>query len=179
MTRTCSISRRSMLLAMSGLTVASLAGCVGDDESGAFHPISLTDGQTCAVCGMEIAAHFGPAVQAYYGGEDDPIAFDSVHEFLEYDAQQRIAGESLMAGFATDYSRVAYTVETVDGDDYISTHAAAEDFTALEELSFVIDSDIRGAMGSDAFPFSDPADADAFAVEFGGAVATWETLRDR
>ncbi len=174
----CPVSRRTLLKSLGIIGLTAVAGCLGDDEDIDYEPISLTDGQTCAVCGMEIAGHFGPAVQAYYDGEDEPVGFDSLFEFIEYDAQQLATGGERSAAFATDYSRVTYEVTDVDGELYISTHAEVSDFTELELLEFVIDTPVKGAMGYDAIPFGDKEDAQSFAFDHDGSTVDWNSLVD-
>lgn len=157
-------------------------GCLGDDtgDESDPEPIDLTDGQTCEVCGMVIEDHYGPAVQAFYEDPpvetDGPVAFDSVLEFVTFDADQRARGYHWDVAYATDYTTVSYEItEQADGS-YISTHAAASDFAPIGSLHFVIDSDILGAMGHDAHPFSDRDDAVELTTTYGGSVVDWTTL---
>ena len=64
------VSRRRTLTG-AALVIGSglgLAGCLGSEEERTdppARPIDLTEGQTCAVCGMTIADHFGPAGQLF------------------------------------------------------------------------------------------------------------------
>lgn len=169
-------------MGMMATTAGVTAGCLGedtDDESDP-EPVDLTDGQTCEVCGMVIEDHYGPAVQAFYEDPpvdtEGPVAFDSVLEFVTFDADQRARGYHWDVAYATDYTTVSYEItEQADGS-YISTHAAASDFARLGSLYFVIDSDIVGAMGPDAHPFSDRDEAVELTNAYGGSIVEWATL---
>lgn len=174
------LSRRRVLGGLATMGIASVAGCLGDNEEIDTRPVSLTDGQTCAVCGMEIAGHHGPAVQAFYDDHpvdgDPPVGFDSVHEFVSFDGDQLARGNERLAAYATDYSTVEYEVHQRDEGAYISTHAAADDFVEVDELHYVIESELLGAMGGDAFPFSDSDEAEQVAEEYSGTVVDWQTV---
>lgn len=169
-----SIGRRRIILGSLG-AVALTAGCLGEDPD--HEPVDLTSGATCDICGMIIEDHFGPAAQAFYDGlprdREGPMRFDSILEMVTYDAG---IDHSLEAGFATDYSRVSADIQHVDGTSYIPTVATVDAFSPLQELVFVIDSEVEGAMGPDAIPYSDPADADKFVDDFGGSVVEWEGI---
>lgn len=174
------LDRRSLLIGMAGALVISASGCLGDAEP-APEPVDLTDGETCDACGMVIADNFGPAVQAFYdadglGTTERPARFDSVHEFVTYHQELTLQGADLLAGFATDYASVEFTIEWIDDVPYISSHAAAADFRDVEELTFVVGSEVVGAMGSDAIPFSETARADEFLEEFGGDRLGWADI---
>jgi len=176
--------RRRFLAGMGTLTTAALAGCLTDDSSDSpAEPVALTDGQLCDVCGMVIADHYGPAGQIFYEDgkpdvRDGPAWFDSVTELLEYHAKHAVQGWTDRAVFVTDYSSVEY--ELIDGDErvHISTHASAGDFADATECYYVADSEVRGAMGEDYFPFSAQTDAETFADEYDGIVRNWGNLID-
>ncbi len=130
---------------------------------------------------MVVEDHYGPAGQIFYDdgrpdGGDGPVAFDSVAELLVYDDEQRIRGLEDRAVFVTDYSSVDYELEDRDGVHYVSTHAEREAFADATELYYVVDSEIRGAMGPDHLPFSRRSDADDVSREYGGAVRNWGEL---
>ena len=171
-------SRRGLLIGGASLAAAALAGCLGDDDGSAdepVEPVDLTGGVECAVCGMVIEEHHGPAGQLFYGDED-PVPFDSVGEMIVYHEDRRARGDDLRAAFVTDYSRVDYRLDERDGEFYISSHAEREVFADVADVSFVVDSPVQGAMGDDHFPFSDAEEASAFADEHGGEVRSWDDL---
>lgn len=175
-------SRRDVLIGLGACCTPMLAGCLGDSEDRSTDPVDLTDGQVCEVCGMEIDAHFGPAVQAFYADqpdrEDGPIPFDSLHEFVNYDIDQSAQGNDRLAAYATDYASVDFEVIEHDDGIYLPTFATVDVFEPIDELYFVIDSDLQGAMGPDAFPMSDAAAATDLAQAHGGATVEWSDIRD-
>lgn len=175
----CPLSRRAFMSTVAG-GVAVFAGCLGDDDI-ETDPIDLDSGQTCEICGMEIAAHYGPAVQAFYdeGPSDgkEPVPFDSVFEFVNYDNDQRARGWERLAAFSTDYSAVDYSLDDRSDGHYISTHATADAMAPVSDLTFVVESEVKGAMGPEAIPFSEEPDAIAFIDEHGGESASLEELR--
>ncbi|AEH36398.1 nitrous oxide reductase accessory protein NosL [Halopiger xanaduensis] len=179
------LSRRRILAGVGLAAVGGLAGCLaggsGDESAEPAEPIALTDGQACDACGMTVADHYGPAGQLFYADgypedRDGPARFDSVHELVAAHAAQARRGRELRAAFVTDYSSVDYDLDEREGTTYISSHVRAEDFTDATAASFVVDGGIEGAMGEDVVPFSSTDDAEAFAAEHGGSVATWEEL---
>ena len=174
------VTRRRFLAGSGAMIVA--AGCIGDDEqTSAVEPIDLDDGQTCDVCGMVIADHYGPNAQVFYAEDrpedrDGPAWFDSVREMLVFDEEQRARGGEPLGYFVTDYSAVEYELIDENGDRFISSHVEAGDFVDAEDAVFVVDSPVQGAMGPDHFPFEDRDDADNFAAEEGGTVRIWDAL---
>lgn len=173
------VSRRRFLTGAAIATTAGLAGCLGDDDEDAppAEPISLTGSRECAVCGMVIEDHYGPAGQVFYGDDDDePVAFDSLTELLVYHDEQRQRGTDARGVFVTDYSSVDYDLEEQDGSPYISTHAEREAFADATELFYLVDSTVRGAMGPDHVPFSSREDAEALLEDVGGEIREWDDL---
>ena len=165
------ITRRAFLTTGVGSIVLS-AGCLGDSTE--FDPVELDDDATCAVCGMVIADHHGPAGQAYYEDED-PITFDSVVEMVRYD--QDIA-TSLAAGFVTDYAAFEFEIEYHDETPYMPTNTAVSVFSSIDDVVFLVESTLHGAMGVDAMPFSDEEVAAPLIDEYGGSLLEWENLPD-
>ncbi|ELY84268.1 nitrous oxide reductase accessory protein NosL [Natrinema altunense] len=177
-------ARRRILLGAGALASAGLAGCLGSGVTAEpADPIALTDGQTCDACGMTIADHFGPAGQIFYAdgnpdARDGPARFDSIAELVSYAVRRDARGWTRRATFVTDYSSVDYDLVDRSGTTYISTHAAAAAFADATECFYVVDSDVRGAMGDDYFPFSEYEEATAFADDHDGDVRQWEHLVD-
>jgi len=169
--------RRAVLTSLAAGTAIALAGCLGDED--VPDPVALDDGQSCEQCDMQIDVHPGPAGQAYY--LDDPPRDlpddreDGIAHFCStwctYTYVLEREDEAEPAGiYATDYSTVDYAVEPEGGATVISAHLGAEAFAAVEELSYVVDSDVEGAMGGSLIGFSDADEADAFADEHDGTV---------
>ncbi|MFD1646142.1 nitrous oxide reductase accessory protein NosL [Haloarchaeobius litoreus] len=176
------MSRRTVLGASGALAATALAGCLGGNGDDTV-PAAITIGSSdaCDVCGMIITNHPGPNGQSYWQDltpdeHDAPFRFDALKQclfphFFENRDQQR-----LQAVYVTDYSSVDYTVSESGDAPYISSHPEAEAFAPARELSYVVGSDVNGAMGADFVPFSDAGDADAFAAEYGGEVVSFDDI---
>ena len=63
-----------------------------------------------------------------------------------------------------------------DGDTLISSHAGAGSFTDATGVTFVVGSNVKGAMGEDLIGFSAAADAEAFANDHGGDVLAFDDV---
>ncbi|MFP8955086.1 nitrous oxide reductase accessory protein NosL [Natrialbaceae archaeon A-CW3] len=174
------LSRRKLLHISGGVLAVSLvAGCLGDDDEDASpaEPIALTGGHECAVCGMVIEDHYGPAGQVFYEDDDDePVAFDSLTELIVHHDEQRQRGIDARGVFVTDYSSVDYDLQEQDGTPYISTHAEREAFADATELFYLVDSAVQGAMGPDHVPFSSREDAESLQADHDGEIREWDDL---
>ncbi|RXK49226.1 nitrous oxide reductase accessory protein NosL [Halorientalis pallida] len=180
-------SRRAVLLSGAGLAVA-LAGCVGDDgtdgtDSDAPDPVTLTRADQCELCGMVIPNHPGPVAEVFYAeqrpsGHGNPARFCSTWEAFTYDFERRDRGWERTAFYVTDYSAVDYDLITDAGDTLISTHVAASAFAGATEVTFVVGSEVKGAMGRDLIGFSGQDDAAAFRREHGGELGTFEEITE-
>lgn len=170
-------TRRRVLATVAAGGIGAVAGCLGDDREGP-DPVALDDGQACDNCDMRIDMHPGPVGQAFYGAEapeslpddrEDGVAWfcssTCTYSFLLEESER---GHDPDISYGTDYSTVEYELHEDDGTDVISAHLDAEAFADLHTLTFVVDSDIEGAMGSSMVGFSDREDATAFADEHGG-----------
>jgi nitrous oxide reductase accessory protein NosL len=173
---------RRVVLVGAALGLASLAGCGGRPGGGETpEPITLTAEHTCDVCGMVIPNHPGPSAQVFYpgrepGGHANPARFDSTWEAYRFHFARRDRGWTAAAFYVTDHSSVDYRLFTDDGDVLVSTHPEAEAFVAAGEVTYVVDSEVKGAMGRDLIGFSDRADAAAFRAEHGGRLATHDEV---
>lgn len=170
-------TRRTVLATVAVGVSGTVAGCLDDDRDGP-EPIALTEGQACDHCNMRIEMHPGPVGQAFYGAdapaslsddrEDGVTWFCSsacTYRFVHEQAEQ---GYEPVVSYGTDYSDVEYELREESGTSVISAHREPDAFAALRALTFVVDSDIEGAMGGSLIGFSDPDDAASFAGEHGG-----------
>ena len=174
------VSRRALLTGAASLGVTSLAGCSGlsggggDGDGGdAPTPITLTQEHSCDVCGMVIPNHPGPSAEIFYPGREpaghgNPARFDSTWEAYQFHFDRRDEGWDAAAFYVTDYSTVDYRPFTEGGDTLISTHPEAEAFVEAEAVTYVVDSEVKGAMGRDLIGFSTRGDAESFRDEYGG-----------
>ncbi|ELZ24981.1 NosL family protein [Halosimplex carlsbadense 2-9-1] len=172
---------RRTLLAGGAATLAALAGCGSSDSGAAPDAVGLTTEDRCEVCGMVIPNHPGPSAEIFYAderpsGHDNPARFDSTWEAFQYDFERRDRGWSREAFYVTDYSAVDYSVTEEGGDRVVSTYPKADAFVDAESVTFVVGSDVKGAMGKDLIAFSTESDAESFADEYGGSLAGFDDV---
>jgi nitrous oxide reductase accessory protein NosL len=177
---TASLRRRTVLLG-GAATLAALAGCGGSDTADAPEAVGLTTEDRCDVCGMVIPNHPGPSAQIFYAderpsGHDNPARFDSTWEAFQYDFERRDRGWSREVFYVTDYSVVDYSVSEEGGDSVISTHPGAEAFADAESVTFVVGSEVNGAMGRDLIAFTERGDAESFRDEYDGTLAAFDEV---
>jgi nitrous oxide reductase accessory protein NosL len=179
---TVPVSRRRVLAGASALAVASVAGCLGGNGDAMPAAVAITDTAACDECGMVISKHPGPNAEVFWAdvapeGRDPPFWFDSLKQcFFPHYFEGRDAGRSLDAAYVTDYSAVEYTVNTQEGAAYITSDTDVDSLVDATTVMYVVESDVQGAMGPDFVPFSDDADAEAFAAEHGGSVVAFDEI---
>lgn len=176
-------SRRQLLCGVVLAGTAGGAGCLGEEDTATDipEPAELPDEQTCAVCGMVIRGSYGPNGQVVYDGDyppdhDGPAYYDSVRELYVDQFGQKNQGVDPLVAYVTDYASVAYEIETQDGNEYVTGSVDPETFIKAESATFVVESDIRGAMGAELLPFGEHEAAESFAERNGGQVVAAEEL---
>jgi nitrous oxide reductase accessory protein NosL len=179
---TPSIHRRQVLVASAGATTLALGGCLGgggsgdgDSDGDAPAAITVPQGATCDVCGMTIRQHPGPTTEIFYAdeqpsGHENPARFDSTWEAYQYEFERDEQGWEDVGFYVTDYSTVEYETFEDGGDTLISRHYEASSFAPASEVTYVVDSDVKGTMGRDLIAFTDRADAESFQSEHGGSL---------
>lgn len=178
------IGRREFVLAGGPIVSALLSGCWGgqSDDGQVADPVSLAGTRQCDVCGMVISEHPGPTGQIFYQENTpethgNPAWFDSPKAcLLPYYFEQQHRDWTAEVVYVTDYSKVDYEISEREGTKYIETATAPETFSKAEDVVFVIESEVHGAMGPDFIPFSDEDDGDSFANEFGGQTLTMDDI---
>jgi copper chaperone NosL len=170
---------RRHVLAGGAAAAAGLAGCSLSGSGEAPEPIALTAEYQCDVCGMVIPNHPGPVAQIFYADEepsdhDNPARFCSAWEAFQYNFERQDRGWSVSAFYVTDYSAVDYEIKESGGDTLISSHPDADAFVAAEDVTFVVGSEVKGAMGQDLIPFSDRGDAESFQEKYDGQLAGFD-----
>lgn len=178
-------SRRSVLGGIGISATAFLAGCLGGEQSQQQpppDPIALSGGKQCDVCGMVIGDHAGANGQVFYSEQspeshENPARFDSLKACMfPYYFQHKRRDWEALALYVTDYSVVDYTVTSRDDQKYISSHTTADAFANAEELNYVVESRVHGAMGADFIPFSARADAETFTEDYGGRTVHFDDI---
>jgi len=175
------ITRRAALLATGSAATIALAGCLGGNGGEAPAAVAVESDWSCDVCGMVIRNHPGPNAQIFYADErpndhDNPARFCSTWEAFQFDFARQDEGWSREAFYVTDYSAVDYDVFEEGGDTLITSHADADSFTDATGVTFVVASDVKGAMGKDLVGFGDSGDAEDFADEYGGDVVAFDDV---
>ena len=176
--------RRRFLLASASVTLASIAGCLGGGAvSGSDTPavVALPEDATCDVCGMTISQHPGSTAQVFYAdqrpeGHENPARFDSTWEAYQYDFEHDSNGWEKTAFYVTDYSSADYSILAEDGDTFISRHTEKEAFAPVADVTYVVGSVVKGAMGNDLFAFTARKDAEAFRSDHGGDLTTHDGI---
>jgi nitrous oxide reductase accessory protein NosL len=178
------LRRRRVLLAGAGLGAAALSGCLGGGGGGeASAPAAETipEGATCEVCGMNIRQNPGPSAEIFYRDQrpndhENPARFDSTWEAYQYEFEKDDAGWEDVAFYVTDHSAVDYRTFEDGGDTLISRHYEASAFAPAADVTYVVDSEVKGAMGRDLVGFTEEADAESFQSEWGGSLATHDEV---
>lgn len=173
-------TRRTLLGATAAAGVASVAGCLGffggEDTP---DPVSIEAGTACDQCNMIIDRHPGPVGQSYYvddapsaleDREDGRANFCSTWCMYSYTLDQKQRGFEATGSYSTDYSAVEYSIGEDAGTLVIdpTPHLDADAFAPVSDLTYVVDSDVEGSMGSSLIGFSHREDASAFTEEYGG-----------
>jgi nitrous oxide reductase accessory protein NosL len=172
------LSRRRLLAATGAVGASVTAGCLAGDGGGqteAPDPVALTGDKQCEVCGMVIEQHPGPTGQLYYRdngpeGHNPPAWFCSGWETFTYHFEREERGWTLVAGYMTDYAAVDYDLYEEGGETFVTAHLEPDAFARLEDLYYVVGTDVNGAMGEDLIPFSERDAADQFASDRDGDV---------
>lgn len=178
------LTRRETLVASGALAGVALAGCSSLTGGEPPAPVALSGGLQCDNCGMVVEKHPGANGQVFFEdespeGHENPARFDALKQCLfPYTMEREQRGWTPSAVYVTDYSKVEYDVsgDGQSSETYISSHVEPESFALADDLHFVVESDVRGAMGRDFVPFSVRSDAEAFAEEYGGRVVGYDDI---
>jgi copper chaperone NosL len=179
------LGRRRVLEGVAAAGAVSLAGCsnLGTDGDTEEVPsaVTLTTDDACEVCGMITPNHPGPSTEIFYpgrepSGHENPARFDSTWEAFQYDFERSDRGWERAVMYVTDYSAVDYDIADEGGDLLISTHPEADAFVEASAVTFVVGSEVKGAMGRDLIAFTDGGDAESFADEYGGELLTLDEV---
>lgn len=173
-------TRRGVLAALAVGGAGALAGCLGGDEA-APDPVTLRGSEkSCDNCNMVVEQHQGPKAQAFYlddaptdtigDREDGGAFFCSTWCCYTFVFRHEGRGHDPAGMYGTDYSSVEYELLDDGPGTLVSAHLDAGSFVDLTTLTFVVDSEVQGAMGPSLVGFSEADDAEAFAGEHGGDV---------
>jgi copper chaperone NosL len=157
-------TRRQLLALLAAAPALTLVACGSDRDTAATScsPILLTDEHECALCGMTVVRYPGPKGQACLR-DGRVLPFCSVQDLLAWSWQPESV-PAIRTLFVHDLSRTGWD-EPAD-DAWVEAQSAV----------YVMGHDRQGTMGHSPAPFSDPADAEAFAAHHGGRVMRFEEL---
>lgn len=175
-----SVTRRGLLAGIGATAAGSVAGCASFGDGSTPAAVSVGGQASCDVCGMIISKHPGPNGQVFYAdhdpeGHDPPFRFDSLQS-CAFDHYFQTQDGSVEVFYVTDYSKVDPAVFEDGGQSFVSGYETPESFANAESVSYVVDSEVRGAMGPDFVPFSDEADANDFVDRYGGRIVSFEDI---
>ncbi len=144
------------------LVVGNLLACEKSQVS--YSPETLTRQHTCALDGMIVADYKGPKGQIVW--KDGSRSFycdvrEAMFSWVNPVEQNRIAKL-----YVQDFSGVEWG-------------AHKDRWVEAASVSFVIDSQQKGAMGVSYVPFSVTADAAAFQQQFGGKIVALDAINEQ
>lgn len=142
-----------------------LAGCDEDEQAKAPPPRELTREATGHYCGMIVVDHPGPKAQIYLKRREDPVWFTSVRDAVVFTMLPE-EPKTIAAIYVTDMSK-ATSWDSPEPETWVEAH----------EAWYVLESSRVGGMGApEAVPFSDKADAEVFAGQYGGKLVRFEGI---
>jgi nitrous oxide reductase accessory protein NosL len=187
------LSRRGVLGALGAGATVALAGCSGsanENDGPVPDPVDLSDGKFDYQGGMEIGRHGGPNGQVFYADNSpEPQSASGnasdarenlawfhtlAHGLFPYHLDRRDQGWSAEVVYVTDYSLVDWQAE-IEGM-VMPAPTSSDTFAEAATLTFVAESNARGGMGPDLFPFSDADEATSFTDEYGGRTVGFDDI---
>ncbi|MDR9381650.1 MAG: nitrous oxide reductase accessory protein NosL [Natronomonas sp.] len=180
------MNRRALLASGIILAGGGLAGCLGRGASGMEgdvpEPVDLSGGKYDDHGGMVIGRHGGANGQVFYAenapdrGENPAWFHTLVFGLFPYHFGRLDRGWEPRVVYVTDFSQVEYELTERDGRLQMPAPTAAETFGEAAGLTYVAESEVMGGMGPALHPFSDEADAEAFAAEHDGIALSFEEI---
>lgn len=193
-------TRRRILGAAGVGAVAGLAGCLdaldSDDDSGPVpEPVDLSGTKFDYEGGMEIGRHGGPNGQVFYADNEPETPHDSgdssearddlawfhtlVFGLFPYHLDRLDDGWDAEVIYVTDYSTVDWELSGDGNNQQMPAPTAPDTFADATELTYVTESNVRGGMGSELFPFSDTDEAASFVETHGGQTISFDDIDRR
>jgi len=151
------------VLALSALLGLGLSACDKGTETVTLAHVEIDRSTSCELDGMLLADYPGPKAQVFYVGQDKPSFFcDTVELF-----SMLLAGEQVRVAKAIYVQDMGKTAWEHPEGHWIDARAAV----------YVVGSKRHGSMGPTIASFSQPADADKFAAEYGGKVLRFADIK--
>jgi nitrous oxide reductase accessory protein NosL len=151
-------------------------------EGDLSEPVDLSGGKYDDHGGMVIGRHGGANGQVFYAenapdrGENPAWFHTLVFGLFPYHFGRLDRGWEPRVVYVTDFSQVEYELTERDGRLQMPSPTAAETFGEAADLTYVAESEVMGGMGPALHPFSDEAEAEAFAAEHGGIALSFEEI---
>ncbi|MFV0333131.1 MAG: nitrous oxide reductase accessory protein NosL [Tropicimonas sp.] len=148
------------------LLTALLAGC-REEPAEAPPPVEMTQDALSYYCQMNIADHGGPKGQIHLDGLPQPLFFAQVRDLVAFlKSPERDA--PVIAVYVSDMGAAPSWSEP-GADNWIDAHQA----------HFVTGAGVAGGMGApEIVPFASRADAEAFAIRYGGEILPLDAIPD-
>jgi nitrous oxidase accessory protein NosD len=168
-------------VAVFALVAVSAAGFLVGTGGGEIRPVDFEETLRMGMTGVDVRTaeargHALPRAQVFYGQYEYVVGYYGVESLvsqLESGTASRQFGDPL-AVFVTDFSGSGPSL--VDGGAIDPSTDPAVGWVRADTAVYVVDSGARTPTGPTAVPFSDRADARAFADEYGGRVVSWTAL---
>lgn len=142
-----------------------LWGCSGEAEQTASGPDKMSRADDCHICGMIVLDQQGPKGQARLQGRDKPAYFCSTTDLMAF----------LFQPDSPAIVREAW-VHDMHNANWQSPENHSRAYLNAYQAWYVLDHDLRGAMGHTLAPFSSQEHAEAFVADHGGRVLRFEEI---
>lgn len=149
------------------LLFALLLSACQEDLAQNTDPLALTPETVGHFCQMNLLEHEGPKGQVHLDGLPGlPLFFSQVSDLVVY---LRLPEQSNTV--------LAIYVSDMGADGATWAEPGVANWTDARNAHFVVGSGVEGGMGApEVVPFSDPAEAQAFAAEQGGVVMSLDEI---
>lgn len=156
------------IIAMLTITATSVISCSDNSEQQKVihQAVAMESSDECHLCGMLITRFDGPKGEVFRKEQGDQVyKFCSTRDMFSYyldPENQRNVSQMLVH----DMSKMPWGSDSIDDKYFIDAKTAW----------YVMGSEKTGAMGATLASFSQQADAQAFAKEFGGKVISFKDI---
>ena len=150
---------------LAGLLVLPALGACQREAEAPPAPFAMTEEAMGRYCGMNILEHAGPKGQIILAKYDEPVWFSSVRDAIAF---------TMLPEEPKDI-RAIYVSDMAKAPNW--DKPGADNWVDARQAFFVIESDVRGGMGTaEAVPFSTEAAAAAFVKDHGGGVVRFDAI---
>lgn len=148
------------------IALVALAACK-EEAKAPPPPTELTAEALAHFCQMNIAEHPGPKGQIFLDGYPQPLFFAQVRDLVAYLKSPERDAE-IVAVYVNDMGAAPSWA-----------NPGSLNWIAAEGAVFVVGSNVAGGMGApEIVPFSDPAKAEGFVMQYGGESVSLEAIPD-